>query len=66
MLVFAEPSVYEPRGDLQLLVRHLEPRGRGALQLAFEQLRARLEAEGLFDRGAQAAAARASRAASAS
>jgi exodeoxyribonuclease VII large subunit len=49
VLVFGEPSVYEPRGDLQLLVRHLEPRGRGALQLAFEQLRARLEREGLFD-----------------
>jgi exodeoxyribonuclease VII large subunit len=49
VLVFAEPTVYEPRGDLQLLVRHLEPRGRGALQLAFEQLRARLAAEGLFD-----------------
>lgn len=48
VLVFAEVSVYEARGDLQLLVRHLEPRGRGALQLAFEQLRARLEREGLF------------------
>ena len=48
VLVLAEPSIYEPRGDLQLLVRHLEPRGQGALQLAFEQLRARLEAEGLF------------------
>jgi exodeoxyribonuclease VII large subunit len=43
-----ELSVYGPRGDLQLIVRQLEPRGRGALQLAFEQLRARLEAEGLF------------------
>jgi exodeoxyribonuclease VII large subunit len=49
VLVFGEPSVYEARGDLQLLVRHLEPRGRGALQLAFEQLRARLAGEGLFD-----------------
>jgi exodeoxyribonuclease VII large subunit len=48
VLVLAEASIFEPRGDLQLLVRHLEPRGRGALQLAFEQLRARLEAEGLF------------------
>jgi exodeoxyribonuclease VII large subunit len=49
VLAYGEPSVYEPRGELQLLVRQLEPRGRGALQLAFEQLRARLEAEGLFD-----------------
>jgi exodeoxyribonuclease VII large subunit len=49
VMAFAEPTLYEPRGDLQLLVRHLEPRGRGALQLAFEQLRARLEREGLFD-----------------
>jgi exodeoxyribonuclease VII large subunit len=49
VLVFGELSVFEARGDLQLLVRHLEPRGQGALQLAFEQLRARLEAEGLFD-----------------
>jgi exodeoxyribonuclease VII large subunit len=43
-----ELTVYGARGDLQLIVRQLEPRGRGALQLAFEQLRARLEAEGLF------------------
>ncbi len=42
-------TVYTARGDLQLIARSLEPRGRGALQLAFEQLRARLEAEGLFD-----------------
>jgi len=49
VLVHGDLSVYEPRGDLQLLVQALEPRGRGALQLAFEQLRRRLEAEGLFD-----------------
>jgi len=49
VIAFGECSVYEARGDLQLLVRHVEPRGRGALQLAFEQLRGRLEREGLFD-----------------
>ena len=43
-------SVYEPRGEYQLILDHLEPKGRGALQLAFEQLKRRLEAEGLFDR----------------
>jgi exodeoxyribonuclease VII large subunit len=41
-------SVYEQRGDYQLLVSYLEPVGVGALQLAFEQLKARLAAEGLF------------------
>jgi len=46
--VFAEVSIYAARGDLQLIVRTVEPRGTGALQLAFEQLRRRLEAEGLF------------------
>lgn len=49
VLVYGEVTVYEARGDLQIIVRHVEPRGRGALQLAFEQLRRRLEAEGLFD-----------------
>jgi len=49
VIVEAELTVYAARGDLQLVVRHMEPRGQGALQLAFEQLRARLEAEGLFD-----------------
>jgi len=49
VVVLAECSVYAPRGELQLVVRRVEPRGRGALQLAFEQLRARLEREGLFD-----------------
>ena len=45
----AEVSIYAARGDLQLIVRQLEPRGVGALQLAFEQLRKRLAAAGLFD-----------------
>jgi exodeoxyribonuclease VII large subunit len=49
VIVYADVTVYEARGDLQLVVRELEPRGAGALQLAFEQLRRRLEAEGLFD-----------------
>ena len=42
-------SVYDPRGEYQLVCEHMEPRGLGALQLAFEQLRTRLAAEGLFD-----------------
>ena len=42
-------SVYEPRGSYQVIFEHLEPKGVGALQLAFEQLKARLAAEGLFD-----------------
>jgi exodeoxyribonuclease VII large subunit len=48
VLVYGDLTLYPPRGDLQIIVRSLEPRGQGALQLAFEQLRARLEAEGLF------------------
>ena len=48
-LAFGEVSLYVQRGELQMVVRELEPRGVGALRLAFEQLRARLEAEGLFD-----------------
>jgi exodeoxyribonuclease VII large subunit len=42
-------SIYEPRGQLQLIAESLEPLGAGALQLAFEQLKSRLLAEGLFD-----------------
>ncbi len=42
-------DVYEARGEYQLLVEALEPRGAGALQLAFEQLKKKLAAEGLFD-----------------
>ncbi|MCB9724495.1 MAG: exodeoxyribonuclease VII large subunit [Spirochaetaceae bacterium] len=45
----AEVSIYVARGELQLVVRGLEPRGVGALQLAFEQLRKRLAAAGFFD-----------------
>jgi exodeoxyribonuclease VII large subunit len=41
-------SVYESRGEYQIYVEHIEPIGLGALQLAFEQLKKRLEAEGLF------------------
>ena len=42
-------TVYEPRGEYQLVCEHLEPHGLGALQLAFDQLKKRLQAEGLFD-----------------
>ncbi|PLX32064.1 MAG: exodeoxyribonuclease VII large subunit [Ignavibacteria bacterium] len=42
-------SVYEPRGNYQLIVEDMQPRGEGALQLAFEKLKRRLHAEGLFD-----------------
>jgi len=42
-------TVYEGRGELQLSAEYLEPKGAGALQVAFEQLKAKLEAEGLFD-----------------
>jgi exodeoxyribonuclease VII large subunit len=44
-------SVYEPKGEYQLNVDSLEPVGAGALQLAFEQTKARLQAEGLFAAG---------------
>ena len=42
-------SVYDPKGEYQIIVEHLEPEGLGALQLAFDQLKKRLAAEGLFD-----------------
>src|SRR5256714_2427991 len=42
-------TIYEARGELQLSAEYLEPKGAGALQVAFEQLKAKLEAEGLFD-----------------
>jgi exodeoxyribonuclease VII large subunit len=42
-------TVYEPKGEYQLLCEHMEPQGLGALQLAFDQLKKRLQDEGLFD-----------------
>ena len=44
-------SVYEPRGEYELIVEALDPVGAGALRVAFEQMRDRLAAEGLFDEG---------------
>jgi exodeoxyribonuclease VII large subunit len=49
VLVRGRISVYDSRGQLQLIAETMEPRGAGALQLAFEQLKRRLADEGLFD-----------------
>ncbi len=49
VLVRGRVSVYEPRGDYQLIVESMEPKGLGSLQLAFEQLKQSLRKEGLFD-----------------
>lgn len=49
VVVRGSVSVYLPRGQLQFMVEQMEPLGRGALQLAFEQLKERLAREGLFD-----------------
>jgi exodeoxyribonuclease VII large subunit len=49
VLVRGRVSIYESRGQLQLIAETMEPRGAGTLQLAFEQLKARLLAEGFFD-----------------
>lgn len=49
VLVRGRISVYESRGQLQLIADTMEPRGAGSIQLAFEQLKERLSAEGLFD-----------------
>ena len=49
LIVRGSIGVYEPRGEYQIYVEHIEPAGLGALQLAFEQLKKRLESEGLFD-----------------
>lgn len=46
---YGRVTVYEPRGDYQIIFDYLEPKGLGALQLAFEQLKEKLAAEGLFD-----------------
>lgn len=49
ILVRGRVTSYEPRGELQLIISAAEPRDKGALQLALEQLKAKLQAEGLFD-----------------
>lgn len=48
VLAYAQVSLYEGRGEFQLVVEHLEPAGEGRLRLAFEALKRRLAAEGLF------------------
>ncbi|HEY6288949.1 MAG TPA: exodeoxyribonuclease VII large subunit [Nitrospiraceae bacterium] len=49
VIVRGRLTVYEPRGEYQIVLDTVEPKGIGALQLAFEQLKERLAAEGLFD-----------------
>ena len=49
VLARARVTLYEPRGEFQLQIEHLEPAGQGALQRAFEELKAKLAAEGLFE-----------------
>lgn len=48
VLVRGRVTIYEDRGELQVSAEYIEPKGAGSLQLAFEQLKAKLEAEGLF------------------
>lgn len=49
VVAFGQVTVYEPRGNYQLVCEEMHPKGVGALQLAFEKLRRKLEEEGLFD-----------------
>lgn len=51
VIVRGRLTVYEPRGEYQIVLDTVEPKGIGPLQLAFEQLKKRLAAEGLFDQG---------------
>jgi exodeoxyribonuclease VII large subunit len=53
VLARARVSLFEPRGDYQLICEHLEPAGEGALRLELERLKQRLAAEGLFDPAAK-------------
>ena len=48
VVVRGRVTIYEDRGQLQIIAEYVEPKGAGALQIAFEQLKAKLEAEGLF------------------
>ncbi len=49
VVVHGRITVYEPRGNYQIIVERIEPKGEGALQLAFKQLQEKLRQEGLFD-----------------
>jgi len=49
VVVRGRVTIYEDRGQLQIIAEYVEPKGAGALQIAFEQLKAKLQAEGLFD-----------------
>ncbi|MBJ9255818.1 exodeoxyribonuclease VII large subunit [Citrobacter amalonaticus] len=49
VLVRANITLYEPRGDYQIIVESMQPAGEGLLQQKYEQLKAKLQAEGLFD-----------------
>jgi exodeoxyribonuclease VII large subunit len=53
LLVRARVSMYEPRGEYQLIIEHAEQAGEGALRRRFEELKARLREEGLFDEAAK-------------
>jgi exodeoxyribonuclease VII large subunit len=48
VIVRGRVTIYEDRGELQIAAEYIEPKGAGGLQVAFEQLKAKLEAEGLF------------------
>jgi exodeoxyribonuclease VII large subunit len=48
VVVRGRVTIYEDRGQLQIIAEYVEPKGAGAVQVAFEQLKAKLEAEGLF------------------
>lgn len=49
VVAYARVGMYEPRGEFQLIVEHLEPAGEGVLRLRFEALKRKLAAEGLFE-----------------
>lgn len=49
VLVRANITLYEPRGDYQIIVESMQPAGEGLLQQKYEQLKAKLQAEGLFE-----------------
>ena len=58
VLLRGRVSLYEGRGEFQIIVEHMEPAGEGALRAAFDALKRQLSAEGLFEHGKQTASAR--------